>query len=239
MQKRFISIAVAGFLLGSTTAVAASQLGIGSATAGTVRGCVGILGIVRIIPDGVSCFTSTDPRRSETPISWTQGGPSGSIGDVGPTGPLGPNGPAGSVGTGGGAGPDGGPGNGGAGGATGSDGADGAPGELSGTFASPDGNYTITITDAHVVLNGPSGSITLDATGVNVDALVVRVHGLTTTVTSDALTQVNGALVSLGGSGCTPIARAGDTTANTVIFVPEPIYTGGPITSGSSHVLAC
>src|SRR5437867_2278635 len=146
MHKRLISMAIVGFLLGSTTAVAASQLGIGSATAGTIRGCVGILGIVRIVPDGVNCVTSADPRRSETPISWTQGGPSGSIGDVGPTGPLGANGPAGSVGTGGGAGPDGGPGNGGA---------------------------------------------------------------------------------------------AGDTTANTVIFVPEPIYTGGPITSGSSHVLAC
>ena len=87
MQKRFISIAVAGFLLGSTTTVAASQLGIGSATAGTIRGCVGILGIVRIVPDGVNCVTSTDPRRTETPISWTQGGPSGAIGDVDPTGP--------------------------------------------------------------------------------------------------------------------------------------------------------
>src|SRR5438552_4885287 len=99
MHKRLISIAVAGFLLGSTTAVAASQLGIGSATAGIIRGCVGILGIVRIIPDGVSCFTSTDPRRNETPISWTQGVPPGSIGDVGPTGQLGPTGPAGCLGT--------------------------------------------------------------------------------------------------------------------------------------------
>ena len=239
MQKRLISIAVAAFLLGSTTAVAASQLGVPSATAGTIRGCVGILGVLRIVPNGVNCFTSTDPRRNETPISWIQSGPSGALGNSGPTGPLGSIGPAGVIGAGGGLGQNGGPGNGGADGATGSDGADGSPGELTGIFASPDGSYSITITDDHIILSGPSGSITLDATGVNVDALFVRVHGVTTTVTSDGLTQVTGALVSIGSSGCTPIARRGDATSNTVIFVPEPIYSGGTISMGSTHVLAC
>src|SRR2546423_1667458 len=161
MQKLLISIAVASILLGSTTAVAASQLGLASATAGTIRGCVSILAVLRIVPDGVSCVTSTDPRRNETPISWTQSGPSGAIGNTGPSGPLGPIGPSGLVGTSGGPGSDGGPGDGGAGGATGSDGADGAPGNFTGTFASADGNYSITITDDQIVMTGPSGSITL------------------------------------------------------------------------------
>src|SRR2546423_6357057 len=161
MQKLLISIAVASILLGSSSAVAASQLGLASATAGTIRGCVSILAVLRIVPDGVSCVTSTDPRRNETPISWTQSGPSGAIGNTGPSGPLGPIGPSGLVGTSGGPGSDGGPGNGGAGGAPGSPGAHGAPGDFTGTLARPHRNYSITLTHDQIVMPRPPGALPL------------------------------------------------------------------------------
>jgi hypothetical protein len=77
------------------------------ASAQQIYGCVGPLGVLRIVAANTPCL------RTETPLAWNVTGPQG------PAGPAGPQGPAGAQGAQGPAGPIG---------ATGATGASGAPG---------------------------------------------------------------------------------------------------------------
>jgi len=56
-------------------------------------------------------------------------------------------------------------------GPTGATGATGPAGTFSGTFTSPNGQYTLSVTDAGIVISGASSSvITIDGTGTHIDA---------------------------------------------------------------------
>ena len=79
----------------------------------------------------------------------------------------------------------------------------GPAGTFSGTFSSPNGAYSISVTNAGIVLSGPGST--------------VRLTGPTVSVDSSGPTTVRGAVVQLnGGAGCTPVTRLTDP-----IPVPE------------------
>jgi hypothetical protein len=189
-----------------------------------------------------------------TLISWNQTGPvgpTGPAGDVGPEGPQGEPGPEGPEGPQGPQGPDG---------PEGPKGDRGDTGTFSGTFESDNGAFSISVTDAGIVLSGPDNEIllgnnsmsmsnsiaeiTFDSTGdITLKAVEVDVEGLhsielssggSLTIEAGAIATLNGALVQLGCSaGGSPIARTND---GVVVSTQSGL---GTIVGGSSSVFAC
>lgn len=151
--------------------------------------------------------------RSEVAISFAKEGPQG---DPGPPGPPGPPG------------------------ADGEDGADGEP--FSGTFTSPNGVYSLSVTDAGIVLAGAGSRVSLDATGIEVRSASdlellgganVRVESSgNATVRAGATLSHFGAIVRLNSiGGCTGAARVGDQVSGTAAptgVVSGFILTGAP-----------
>lgn len=115
--------------------------------------------------------------------------------------------------------------------AKGDAGLQGNPGTpFSGTFASPNGQYTIAVTDTGITASGPGGSVRIGPTAVE----LLGSSGGSVRVLP-ASTAIQGALVTL--NGCTkPVARLGDPIAgsfagsfdlsgeNSSILVPTPIF---------------
>src|SRR2546426_1060836 len=113
---RYVTVAVFGFTLGSTSLVLGLAPGI-PGDDGSIWGCFNLTnGNVRLVADPSEC------RQHESAIRWNQTGPRGATGPIGPTGPTGP---AGSTGAGGATGASGTSGATGAAGATGASGAAG------------------------------------------------------------------------------------------------------------------
>jgi hypothetical protein len=129
--------------------------------------------------------TASDCNPSETATQWSQTGPQGPQGDQGPPGPQGDTGDPGPAGT------------------------------FSGSFASPDNAYSISVTNGGIVLSGPTGTISIDGGGISVQA--------TGTV------SVTGAQIHL--NGCDGgVARAGDPITGTAVgsSVTGTIQQGSP-----------
>ncbi len=201
-MRRRMMIAALGMAFGLAAATGGAAWAAVPDADGTVHACYGkVGGIVRVIDPakGERCLA-----KAETAFSFNQtglpgapgvdgqdgapgpAGPSGAVGPAGPAGPAGPDGPQGvsptvaplAVGdrhcpAGGAAITD-------AAGSTayvcsGTDGADGAP--FSGSFTSPNGLYSINVTDAGVtVRHGTSGfSLTGDDVRLEGTDLTVRV----------------------------------------------------------------
>lgn len=153
-------------------------------------------------------------RSSETPIQWSQMGPSGPSGATGPTGPTGPPGPSG---------------------------ADGAPGTFSGVFESPNEEFSLSVTDDGIELEGPGGRVEIDGTGMSIDSAgplsiqgsaQISIEG-SSQISIQASSQVSiegSGQVSVNGSqvrlnGCSSwVARAGDLIGGT---------EGGGVVTGS------
>jgi hypothetical protein len=167
-KRRELIIGVLAFTIGSGSAVAAGQLATIGAD-GSVRACVQVNGLLRAIEPGESCKTERGDRANEIPISWSLSGPVGATGPAGPTGATGPQG------------------------ATGATGATGPAGTFTGVFTSPNGLYSLSVTDVGIVLRGPNSSVTVDATGASIDADAL------------ALTTAQDLEVSVGGSQTTTI----------------------------------
>jgi hypothetical protein len=137
-------------------------------------------------------------------------------------------------------------------GANGKDGADGTP--FSGTFTSPNGQYSISVTDTGVTVAGAGTTVNLSGTGLKVqtsngltlksagDASLESSSGLTVKAGSNASISsgdtlgLSGTLLTLNNSGptCLQAARMGDgilaTSAN------QGALSTGFITSGSPTV---
>jgi hypothetical protein len=99
----------------------------------------------------------------------------------GPPGPPGPPGPKGDTGP------------------------KGDPGTFTGSFKSPNGNYSIDVTDAGILLKGPGGSVKIDAGNVIVQGTVGA--------------QLNAPIVSMNG-GCSRVIRqtAMGTTPSSSVY---------------------
>lgn len=130
-------------------------------------------------------------------------------------------------------GPPGDPGPPGPPGEDGEDGEDGDP--FSGTFTSPNGQYSLSVTDAGIRLAGLGSTIVLDAAGIRIDsaqALTLRSTFGTSIRASAGLTAesgggiltLEGPLVRIGTAGCRPAARLGDAIAGTA--APDGSVTG-------------
>jgi hypothetical protein len=109
----------------------------------------------------------------------------------------------------------------------------GPAGTFSGTFRSPNGQYSLSVTDAGIVLSGAGSTVRLDAAGVTVSGASVTVQGATTT-------RVNGGIVALNcaSGGGQPVARVGDLITGTGSGFGSVAVTGS-IAGGSTTVLAC
>jgi hypothetical protein len=95
----------------------------------------------------------------------------------------------------------------------------GPAGAFAGTFSSPNGLYSISVTNSGILLSGPGST--------------VRLSGPTVSVDSSGPTTVRGAVVQLnGGASCTPVTRLTD-----LIPVPEHAGVTVPLT-GSPTVCA-
>jgi hypothetical protein len=236
--RRHLVVVTTAFLVGGSSTLAAGQ--IGAILGDVIYGCVNALGVVRVVAEGDAC--RSDSRFREEPIAWSRTGPVGDPGAMGATGPAGTagaTGPAGNVGeTGpiGATGPEGAPGS---AGAAGQAGATGGSVSFAGTYTSPNGFYSMSVTNTQIVFSGPGGSmITLDGTRARLQGTIIRINGVQTTVTSDAITTVSGAILNIPG-GC-PIATVTDLTGPLV--GPPPAFAAlvAPILTGSPTVLtAC
>ncbi|MHB1243576.1 MAG: hypothetical protein ACYC1P_09305 [Gaiellaceae bacterium] len=123
-------------------------------------------------------------------------------------------------------------------------GEDGEDGTFSGTFTSPNGQYSLSVTDAGIVLASPDSSIRVTDSAIRVETMgpdlielrganQVKVEsgaafelraGSTASLQSGGGFAVRGSSVDINGVGCRPAARAGDAVA------------GGSIASGSTTV---
>lgn len=122
----------------------------------------------------------------------------------------------------------------------------GPAGDFTGVFTSPNGDYSISVTDAGIVLAGPNnasiaianGSVTINGMQVMIDSdgtTTIDSDG-TTTISSSTTTRVNGTSVVLNcTSGGQPVARVGDQYSGT----GGQGFSSGTITTGSLTVRAC
>ncbi|HKW78205.1 MAG TPA: hypothetical protein VJQ09_03835, partial [Candidatus Limnocylindria bacterium] len=150
----------------------------------------------------------------------------------------------------------------GAPGATGASGATGPAGAFSGTFTSPNGQYSLSVTDAGITLSGSGTVIALGGNGVRIDTPTFTLmsqqgtriatgedlqintgtsasirSGAATTIDSGGSTTVKGAVVFVGGGSCAQAIRRIDTAE---VFVPSvPGTYPVQFTSGSADVLLC
>jgi phage baseplate assembly protein gpV len=111
-------------------------------------------------------------------------------------------------------------------------GADAPPpgGGSGGTLTSPNGLFSISVTDAGITIRGPNAVVQLTTTQVLVDAedTAIRSDGQTA-IASGATTSINGTLIRLNGSNCPPLARVGDRVQFGEV---STIVTGSPTITG-------
>jgi hypothetical protein len=128
----------------------------------------------------------------------------------------------------------------GAQGTTGPQGDTGSSGAFSGSYQSPDGRFTLSVTNTGIKLSGPNTTfvdVTPSGVVVKGGGTVTVQAGATTTVRG-GLVSVDGGLVSLGGTNCQPVARLGDQVTGSV--TPGAVaLANGRVSGGSQKVLAC
>lgn len=206
-------IVVLGAALVGTTGVGFA----GALTTGLIYACVNnSSGTIKVVSATTTC------ANNEILLVWNG---DGTQGPAGPTGPTGATGPAGTFG---------------------------------GVFTSPNGLCSISVTDSGITFAGPSCPIQIDASNLQVRSATniglqsggnttiasgtstTVSSGGNTTVSGGGTTVINGAAVRLGGtSGCSPVARLGDTVSVTGSAPAGAVVGTGPIITGSAMVTAC
>lgn len=116
-------------------------------------------------------------------------------------------------------------------------GTQGPAGTFSGSFQSPDGRYTLSVTNTGIEARGPNNlAVTLNDSGVFVKTpMAIEVEaGATLDLKASAAATVRGATLRLNcASGGTQLARRGD------LVQVNPTSGAGPIMQGSPTVFAC
>jgi hypothetical protein len=203
-----VCVALLGLLTAGGVAYAAM-----SDTGGVINACMlKVTGTIRLYDASApssSLVSKPCNAALETPISWNkqglQGlqGLQGAKGDTGSPGSVGPQGPAGKDGTNGAAG---------AQGLQGPPGPKGDAGTFSGTLQSPNGQYSLSLTDTGAVLSGPGGTVKIGSSSID----VVGSSGGSVHVTP-GVTSIQGALMTLNGCN-KPVARLGDSVVGAGFF---------------------
>lgn len=106
------------------------------------------------------------------------------------------------------------------------------PGETPpGQLTSPDGRFSISVTDSGITLRGPSVVVQITATDVQVDAANTLISSENqTSIASGGATNITSTRIRLNGANCPPVARVGDR----VLFDEL-----GVIVTGSTTVTSC
>lgn len=249
MKRREMVAAAASAVVASVLVASVAWAAI-PGDGGVIQGCyTKVGGVLRVIDTarGQACHPSF-----ETPISWSQAGPQGPPGADGADGADGASPTVAQLSPGDPDCPTGGAAITDAAGSrayvcSGADGTDGEP--FAGTFTSPNGEYSITVTDAGVTIaHGTAASIRIVDGDVLVrgdNASVIAESGFearggtdvtirsdsTATIQSSAAISVLGSLVRLNAtSSCPPAARAGD------VVLVDPATGSGSVVSGSTTV---
>lgn len=169
-MKRVLRRQVVAYVLGVITAISGFAVGVAwaghDATGETVQACVNRLLGSLYMQHTISGNNQACLRGDQT-IEWSIAGPQGLPGATGATGPAGATGPTGAAGGQGATGPQG---------ATGADGAPGTEGPAgpAGTITSarsPNGVFTITLSDQGILLGGPNGTFTVDFEGARMNTI--------------------------------------------------------------------
>lgn len=179
-----------GFALGFVVSgiVFAGGIAYGAATKGEINACSKKGNGTLYLPGNKGCLPG------DAGVAWSIQGPPGDAGPAGAQGPKGDAGPAGDTGATGPSGPEG------------PAGAQGPAGTFSGTFQSPNGQYSISITDSGIELRGPgNGRIRLDTGNLILQGNV----GI----------QASAPILSLNG-GCSRVMRQlnGGTTPSSNVY---------------------
>ena len=142
--------------IGAGTAYAVTSSVVDSA--GVIHGCVSNASAagtrVLVVHD-----TNSPCPKGTTELDWSQQGPAGPAGPQGDAGLQGQTGDAGAPGPQGNQGPQ------------------GPAGVFSGDFTSPNGEFTLDVTDAGITLTGPDSSVSVNAGGVSVQGAIIRLNG--------------------------------------------------------------
>lgn len=113
-------------------------------------------------------------------------------------------------------------------------------GRRSDSLTSPDGRFSVRVTDSGILLTGPAAAVRVTDTELQVDAINTQVRsqgrtaiesGLTTDIGAGAAIELNGAVIRLNGANCAPAARVGDRVAGD--------ESGAVIVTGSATVTIC
>ena len=157
--------------------------------------------------------------KNETALAWSQAGPQGPQGEQGIQGPQGEQGAQGPKGDKGDQGEQG------LQGLKGDQGDQGPPGTFSGVFESPDGRYSLSVTNDGIDLVGPVGSVRITDVGVIVGGVapVTVESNVRVTVDGGNVVELDANAVEVAGTqvrlnGCDrPVARYGDPVVSDVI----------------------
>lgn len=131
--------------------------------------------------------------------------------------------------------------------AQGTAGAQGPAGTFSGTLQSPDGKYTLSVTNAGIVATGPNGQFTLDSGGVAVKSGTALVLDAQTNLDLKAAASatIRGSITHVGCTGGVPAARLGSqvqATGNGAVGSDGGSFTvnsTGAVQQGSPTVFIC
>ena len=118
----------------------------------------------------------------------------------------------------------------------------GPTGTFSGTFQSPDGNYTLSVSNAGIEASGPDGRVRITPSGVEVKSSTVLLIDAAGSLEAKASgpASFRGSLTRLGcAGGGTPTARQNDTVTGVVTGDFGGPLQNGRIASGSPTVFAC
>jgi hypothetical protein len=138
--------------------------------------------------------------------------------------------------------------------AQGAAGAQGPAGTFSGTLQSPDGKYTLSVTNAGIVATGPNGQFTLDNGGVVLKSgttlvldagtnLDLKAANLDLKATASA--TIRGSITHIGCTGGVPAARVGSqvqVNGNVAVGADGgsfPVISTGAVLQGSPTILIC
>jgi hypothetical protein len=104
----------------------------------------------------------------------------------------------------------------------------GPAGVFSGTFTSPNGAYSISVTNTGIQLTGPGSSVRVAGAGVTVEGAATATLRGGAVAVNGGTTTVDGAVVRLNGAaGCVPIVRTTDV-------IPVPEHAGATFAAAGS-----